>query len=335
MDKVNYCTICKKQFKMLKNLRQHSRKFHPDKVDDLAPLKALKLKHVAKCNECNTKFIKYSGLKRHVLKFHKDKFHDLVKPKHYNYTCEQCQKHFNHIKNFKYHCKTHNTHDPDKGLMCKLCANDSKYSKISDLFEHYHETHDVAIVIESHDFANLQEFAKWKKDEESKINGLFVIAHGSDKTEGYTRTKYVCDRSGIFKSRSTGLRRRKSKKINGYCPAEMIVKIIDGKYDVTFLRTHIGHDTNQKLVETEDKSRDKSNLVGEENVACEVLVGFSDNTKQIQFLEKKENFKLKMSKIIDSLACDKELDIAMEIMAPLESTLTVFRNLMNESDMET
>lgn len=67
-------------------------------------------------------------------------------------------------------------------------------------------------------------------------------------TKSYTKLEYVCHRTGLFQSEGKGIRHLKvqgSHKMNGYCPTEIFVKILnDGKCEVEFVAQHIGHSDN-------------------------------------------------------------------------------------------
>lgn len=79
-------------------------------------------------------------------------------------------------------------------------------------------------------FSNQDEFHIWKGQMKRETQSFFINKHGSYKTNGYTKLKYVCHRSGIFKTESKGIRHLKvqgSHKMNGYCPAEISVKILN------------------------------------------------------------------------------------------------------------
>lgn len=58
----------------------------------------------------------------------------------------------------------------------------------------------------------------------------------------------------------------------------------------------------------------------------EVLSKTKINLKETQFSVKKEKIKQQMIQIIDSLTSSEELDIVEKIIAPLQPTLTAFKN---------
>ncbi|KAB0790625.1 hypothetical protein PPYR_14939, partial [Photinus pyralis] len=125
------------------------------------------------------------------------------------------------------------------GLRCILCKQESDAECFTkpDLFKHFKIRHDVDIITEQLYFTSLEEFKTWKKEKEKQSNELFVKPYGTDKNKKFTTTKYKCHRSGFYKSKGKHLRHLKtqgSKKINGYCPAEMSVTEIDARFEVEY-----------------------------------------------------------------------------------------------------
>ncbi|XP_050500770.1 uncharacterized protein LOC126880760 [Diabrotica virgifera virgifera] len=175
-----------------------------------------------------------------------DKEKELTKSKSFKYECENCQKHFNDINNFKKHKKTHESSDPKKQHKCILC-NAEELTK-SEIHSHFKVVHEIVLTSEVLKFPTCDDFHTWKNQIERTTQSSFINEHGSYNTKDYKRLKYVCHRSGLFKSQSKGLRHLKtqgSHKINGYCPAEIIVKLLnDGTCEVEFVAQHIGHNEN-------------------------------------------------------------------------------------------
>ncbi|CAH1114710.1 unnamed protein product [Psylliodes chrysocephalus] len=118
----NTCITCKKTFSTYSNFRIHVKRFHPDKLDEIAPTKSFHI--AAVCNECGKTFSKYSNLTKHVKKFHPDKVKELIKPKTYKFECEDCQKHFTDLKNLKSHRKCHASEDIKLQVRCCLCDSE-------------------------------------------------------------------------------------------------------------------------------------------------------------------------------------------------------------------
>lgn len=75
MDKPNItfqCNECKKNFSANNVLRKHVKKFHPSKVDILAPLKKSTKKFDFSCKICNKNFSHKANLKYHIKNNHQD-----------------------------------------------------------------------------------------------------------------------------------------------------------------------------------------------------------------------------------------------------------------------
>lgn len=244
-------------------------------------------------------------------------------------------------------------------LRCILCSDTEMkcFSKYS-LFEHFQESHNIKVTTEMSQFTNVEEFESWKKQVETETHALFINAHGSYKTKNQVKTKYVCHRSGFYKSKGNGMRRLKtqgSSKINGYCPAEMCIKIMEGKYEVKFVKTHVGHSNNLehlKLTRTKRKSPagqiasrtvlevqnsnpvhlidgkpvltiEKKATSQQELQSVDALTTSKEDTK---LSDEKKALKLKMLKIIDSVMSVEELDVISKVLVHIERSLTAFKN---------
>lgn len=61
-------------------------------------------------------------------------------------------------------------------------------------------------------------------------------------------SNYTCQRLGYYITRGTNKRHLKtqgSKKMNGFCPSEMHIKVSEnGENEVSFIETHVGHDNS-------------------------------------------------------------------------------------------
>ncbi|VEN51585.1 unnamed protein product, partial [Callosobruchus maculatus] len=205
-------------------------KFHPENIDEIAPNKNYAV--VAFCNTCDKSFSKLSNLTKHVRRFLPEKEQDLIKPKTYTYKCEACRKQFNDINNFRRHKRTHENVESRKQYKCTLCSSDVYLIK-SEIWIHFQTNHDIVLNSNNLKFFNKDEFYTWKGQMERETQSYFINEHGSYNTNSYTKFKYVCHRSGIFKSESKKIRHLKvqgSHKINGYCPAEISGKILKMEY---------------------------------------------------------------------------------------------------------
>lgn len=172
-----------------------------------------------------------------------DKKDMLIKKKVYNFTCKICHKNFTHKRHFNTHMKIHhstNTVLEHPKLKCPLCKCD--FIK-AQFFNHLESVHDLPVKTQTLKFSSSEEFILWKTDFEKQTGNLFIKKHGTQKSINYTRTVYCCHRSGTFITKGKGIRRLKNSiKINGHCPAQLsVISHVDGKLNVTFTRTHVGH----------------------------------------------------------------------------------------------
>lgn len=150
------------------------------------------------------------------------------------------------------------SHKVVKSYSCTFCQHNEMTKE--KLLSHYIVIHGIKMETENNMFSSFEEFQSWKCTIEKETLSSFVNAHGSYKTKNYIRIQYNCHRSGCFKSRGSGMRHLKtqgSNKINGYCPANMDVIIKMSKCEITFLKTHVGHEHElQHLFLTESERQD-------------------------------------------------------------------------------
>lgn len=176
------------------------------------------------CDICNTSCSKFSNLKRHVKNKHSIV---ILNPK------RRDKGDRNDASN-----QTGNISFINRSLKCGVCDTQGT-KQFLDL--HYVEAHQINLNIESIKFINMSNFHDWKSAIEKENNCRYVASCGRrDKVE-----RYICHRSGEFKSKSKGLRslkRQGSKKIGSYCPSKMIVYKVGEMCDVKFVKTHIGHE---------------------------------------------------------------------------------------------
>ncbi len=99
------------------------------------------------------------------------------------------------------------------------------------------------------------EFDTWKEEYEKATNSCFIKDCGKKRSNIY----YYCNRSGHFKSRSTGIRHLKTQgtsKISGYCTAAIIAQIkSDNCLDVMVCKTHYGHEMSLAHLRIPEKDR--------------------------------------------------------------------------------
>ncbi|KAK9878946.1 hypothetical protein WA026_003767 [Henosepilachna vigintioctopunctata] len=272
MDKYK-CYVCESSYSNISNLRKHLRKFHPEKLSDIAPL----LKD-------NTNF---------------------------KYPCDQCSKKFNCIRNFKYHQrKCHpdiaqpitRISKPSKINKCPLCSFGNPERKM--LLHHFKEEHDIEVTMKPVEVTTPEEFFKWKDSFEKETNTKFVKEYHFSCTS-HDVVSYICHRSGYYNPKGKGLRHMKaqgSSKINGYCPAAMkLKKLKDNTVKVTFCETHVGHNTDVSHLHLTPAERQ---IIAEKiamNIPFdEILESIRDTVsesefKRIHMLSKKDLYNIKSS----------------------------------------
>ncbi|XP_065207758.1 uncharacterized protein LOC135836704 [Planococcus citri] len=189
------------------------------------------------CDECGKHFCNKSNLQRHYKRIHVEKKDDAL-------ICDICRKITFSKRSFRKHWRT--SHVPDKKsrrftLTCPICKQFFSTPKIQ---KHFFLDHDIKYEETTHMFQSEESFQNWKKNIEDDTLSKFVLKYTRLKKKE-KESKYICHRSGIFRSISKGirhLRSRGSKKINGYCPASMICLKSDEGICVKYIHTHVGHD---------------------------------------------------------------------------------------------
>ncbi|XP_045468446.1 zinc finger protein Xfin-like isoform X2 [Harmonia axyridis] len=317
MNSSNSCDICKRSFSDRKNLRKHIKKFHPDKLEELAPLKTFEC--AAICEMCAKTFVRNSALMQHIRKYHADK----LDPKKYTYKCDKCLNHFSHARNLNHHMKLIHQEN-SSGLKCILCSNDTALKK-SDLIKHFRTVHAVNIVMESLQFSSLEEFEIWKKQEERERKESFIKTRGTYKWKNYSKALYTCHRSGFFKSSGKNihnLKTQQSKKINGYCPAEICVEKINNKFQVKYISTHVGHGNNLDHLNISETHQ----LVPEEIFIKTELSNESNDNYKDRLVAETQKIRIEISNILDTVTTFEELDVINKLLAPVLPTLNAIRD---------
>lgn len=128
------------------------------------------------------------------------------------------------------------------GYDCPICQ--IPFEKKPTILQHFFDVHGVNVVSENMDFETRAAFDEWRTRVEQETRNNFSIR--SSQTSGnHHSVQYSCSRSGFHQSRSTGRRKIKAKgsrKINGFCPAEIRLKIgLDERCQVQYTSTHVGH----------------------------------------------------------------------------------------------
>lgn len=113
------------------------------------------------------------------------------------------------------------------------------------MLRHFKEKHGRQIETKTIELKNEQSFNEWKRRIEDETKSKYV-KYNCYKSQKQAVRVFICHRSGCFQSRSRGLRHLRlagSEKINGYCPAEIKLTILNAnkKCIVNFTEQHVGH----------------------------------------------------------------------------------------------
>ncbi|GFY69109.1 d-ribitol-5-phosphate cytidylyltransferase [Trichonephila inaurata madagascariensis] len=168
-------------------------------------------------------------------------------------SCFICSKNFTLNKNLYEHLRSKHKVSPEVPgkILCSFqCGN--KFRTHKELRSHLENFHKQPVECETHEFHDYETFELWKKRFE-ETTGYGYTLRVSEKVlrSGVAKSHLICHRSGNRKSESTGQRRMKkagSSKIGTVCPSVMEVSrsLSDGKVNVIFWKTHIGHEADPK-----------------------------------------------------------------------------------------
>lgn len=134
------------------------------------------------------------------------------------------------------------------------------YRKKTELLQHFKNIHDIDLEEEFLAFNTEDDFKRWKitVEEDTKCN--YRIRHSVQNPE-HKKILFRCSRSGYYETkaetRQRKLKKIGSKKINGYCPAEMNVKVSNktGIVEVYYQSTHVGHTNELKYMDLNEEER--------------------------------------------------------------------------------
>uniref|UniRef100_A0A131YPJ6 C2H2-type domain-containing protein n=1 Tax=Rhipicephalus appendiculatus TaxID=34631 RepID=A0A131YPJ6_RHIAP len=164
------------------------------------------------------------------------------------YACETCGKAFvRRCSLARHNSEVHSIQVPWGSFKCDQCHN-VRYNQREQLLKHLIEMHQFEYKYEQRRFRSLQDFFRWKQNEERREKVCFV-ASSSAKTlyGGRIKRWYVCHRSGSYIPSGKGRRRLKSQgscKINAHCMATMssVQDIQTGVVTLVYQKKHYGHD---------------------------------------------------------------------------------------------
>ncbi|KAL3277347.1 hypothetical protein HHI36_012698 [Cryptolaemus montrouzieri] len=219
-----------------------------------------KSKH-RKCTECGSLFSTISNLRKHVRQKHPGKLEEVApliykNKNNFKFSCEICDKNFNHERYFRFHMKSHVKPDDNikeetgnkPSKKCPICS--ILLPSAAEILGHFFQEHDITISTTEMEFTSIYEFEEWLRKMEKSTQSKFV-KKGTKTSRKHVKTSYFCHRSGHYSPTGNGLRCTKMKgsvKINGYCPASIkLLQLNDGVCQVHFIETHVGHSSDTNL----------------------------------------------------------------------------------------
>ena len=139
---------------------------------------------------------------------------------------------------------------------------------------------------------------------EKSTNSWFVKGTGKKHPSGVSTYYFYCNRSGLFKSNSTGQRTIKSQgssKINSHCTAGIQVQVLGtGDLNVTVVKTHYGHTQSLGHLRISDTVRKEiaaqlATGVSMDKILDNVRESITDHTERIHLLTKKDLYNIEKS----------------------------------------
>lgn len=142
------------------------------------------------------------------------------------------------------------------GYDCPICS--MQFNKKPAVLKHFSEDHNIDMVSETMEFDTRADFDEWRMrlEEETRNNYVTRSSYTSSNSQ---LTVFLCSRSGYYTSESTGkriLKMKGTRKINGYCPATIHLKITaDERCHVHFTSTHVGHSNDMAHMRLNTRER--------------------------------------------------------------------------------
>lgn len=262
------------------------------------------------CEECGNSYTRNRTLQNHLLNKHPTKHIQRT----FKFKCDMCNYQFNFKRNLDYHKrKVHNINKSEVELQCPLCEHIA--TTTYKLNGHFKSQHELEIQIQNLTFLSFSEFLNWKKEMEAETKSTFIRKRFI-KTGELTNHYFDCNRSGHYVPRGEGKRYLKaigSKKINGVCPAHMIVRESnDGKCTVTFTETHVGHKADLGHLYLTKSERKKLALKIQQKIPFDTILDearvsvYETNLQRIHLLTKKDLHNIRQRCNLSSSRFDKK-----------------------------
>ena len=120
---------------------------------------------------------------------------------------------------------------------------------MSGLISHLQSTHQYMVEVEKLHFQDLTSFFSWKSNEEKKTHSTYVQQCAPRTFTASRHFYYYCNRSGVHRNRSLGVRQTKSQgssKTGERCTAHMKVMedLASGEVSIQYCKTHHSHEKN-------------------------------------------------------------------------------------------
>lgn len=241
------------------------------------------------------------------------------------FTCVVCDKEFKTVCGLNRHLKqVHGAAfelNQNRTLLCPLCS--ASFAIKSDLDRHFETDHGYSIEKECLEFSDKVTFFRWKGDIEDENNVYFRKRSGAKNVKGIETCYYYCSKT--FEFRDTECQKKvlnalRSNKMNGMCPAMMVVTCIDDVVKVNYTKTHIGHDITirRPYLLQEDKEYIVNQLASGKSIDSvleELKMLFCENKNNLNYLNRDtilkimEEFKINNNTSKTVSSCDNQRSV--------------------------
>ena len=182
------------------------------------------------------------------------------------YECEVCGSKYDKRDSYRWHMREKHKHTfAEKKIECCQEKCREKFSTMAAYREHLANSHGFANNTRIELFKTEGEFANWKKEHEQKSVERYVKNTGDKVSMKGRCLIFDCNRSGFEKTKPFTNRNKMdtiqgSQRINGRCPAQMVLVHKENGFELTFYNVHT-HEIVNKYVHLCEKT-------------CETIAGF-------------------------------------------------------------
>lgn len=183
--------------------------------------------------------------------------------------CELCDRPFNRMSNLKRHWKrVHNNcefpkYGKSRSVVVQCSSCNLSLNNFNKFKEHQEKVHDIIFKTEILEFKCVEDFKHWKTNVEEQDIVKFVKHRGVKTCPDKKIEYFQCNRSGFYESsvscpekRRREMKIKGSSKINAFCPARIKTEFFnDGKVNIEYCSTHIGHKLELAHVTLSDENR--------------------------------------------------------------------------------